>query len=129
MAKGARGKSKLASSAGLELFNEAQFVFYRKATRDLQMLKEWSLVAAHTPLREDLDRMTVGSAIMELLSRCLHEEDPHPELVRHRRGGAAGARRASRASAAAALGVRIAACSACSASRCRWKAARSAAGR
>ncbi len=80
MAKGARGKSKLASSAGLELFNEAQFVFYRKPTRDLQMLKEWALNAAHSPLREDLDRLTVGSAIMELLSRCLHEEDPHPEL-------------------------------------------------
>jgi DNA repair protein RecO (recombination protein O) len=80
LAKGARGKSKLASSAGLELFNEAQFVFYRKATRDLQLLKEWVLLAAHSPLREDLDRMTVGSAIMELLARCLHEEDPHPEL-------------------------------------------------
>lgn len=80
LAKGARGKSKLASSAGLELFNEAQFVFYRKANRDLQLLKEWSLIAAHVPLREDLDRMAVGSAMMELLSRCLHDEDPHPEL-------------------------------------------------
>jgi DNA repair protein RecO (recombination protein O) len=80
MAKGARSKSKLSTASGLELFNEAQFVYYHKHGRDLQLLKEWSVVVPHSALREDFERLTVASAVVELLSRCLKDDDPHPEL-------------------------------------------------
>jgi len=80
MAKGARGKSKLGSAAALELLCEAQFVFYHKANRDLQLLKEWTAVDAHRSLRAELESLTVGSAVSELLAKCLREHDPHPEL-------------------------------------------------
>ena len=80
MAKGARAKSKLGAAAGLELLCEAQFVYYRKTGRDLQLLKEWNTLSAHSALREDFDRLTVASGIAELLARCVTEEDPHPDL-------------------------------------------------
>src|SRR5512147_1220190 len=80
MAKGARSKSKLGTASGLELFNEAQFVYYYKHGRDLQLLKEWSVVVPHSALREEFERLTVASAVVELLSRCLKDDDPHPEL-------------------------------------------------
>jgi DNA repair protein RecO (recombination protein O) len=80
MAKGARAKSKGGAAAGLELFCEGQFVYYTKAGRDLQLLKEWTTVSAHSALREDFERLTIASAVVELLAKCLTEEDPHPDL-------------------------------------------------
>ncbi len=80
MAKGVRGTKKLGAASTLQLFSEAQIVYYRKQGRDLQMLKEASPIAPHLGLRTDLDLMSVASAIVELLTRCLRDEDPHPEL-------------------------------------------------
>lgn len=80
MAKGVRGKTKAGSAAGLAPFTEGQFVYYVKAGRELQLLKEWALDNPHLPLREDLDTLAAASAIMELLLRCLRDGDPHPEL-------------------------------------------------
>jgi DNA repair protein RecO (recombination protein O) len=80
MAKGARSKSKLATASGLELFNEAQFIYYHKHGRDLQLLKEWSVVVPHSILREDFDRLTVASAVVEVLSKCLKDDDAHADL-------------------------------------------------
>jgi DNA repair protein RecO (recombination protein O) len=80
MAKGARGKSKLGSAAALQLLSEAQFVFYYKANRELQLLKEWTAIETHHALRADLDLLAVASAVAELVARCLREHDPHAEL-------------------------------------------------
>lgn len=80
IAKGARSKSKLGSSAALEILSEAQFVFYHKPGRDLQLLKEWTIIEAHRGLRGDFDLWTVASAVSELLSKCLREHDAHPGL-------------------------------------------------
>jgi DNA repair protein RecO (recombination protein O) len=80
MAKGARAKAKTGGTAGLELFAEAQFVYYRKAGRDLQLLKEWSTIEPNGGLRQDFDCLTVASAVAELLSRCFKDEDPHPDI-------------------------------------------------
>jgi len=80
MAKGARAKSKGGAASGLELFCEGQFVYYKKTGRDLQLLKEWSTVSANNALREDFERLTIASGVVELLAKCLTEEDPHPDL-------------------------------------------------
>lgn len=85
MAKGARGAKKLGMANILELFSEAEFVYYRKQGRDLQMFKEAAPITSHSVLRSDLELLTVASATVELLSRCLKEEDPHPELYDYAR--------------------------------------------
>ena len=80
MAKGVRAAKRLGTLSALELFSEAQFVYYRKQGRDLQMLKEASVISPHLPLRRNLDLIAVASATVELLSRCLSDEDPHKGL-------------------------------------------------
>ncbi len=80
IAKGARAKTRAGSSGGLELFNELQLVYYHKAGRDLQLLKEWSVIEPHVGLRTNFECMTIASAIIELLNRCLHDDDPHEDL-------------------------------------------------
>jgi DNA repair protein RecO (recombination protein O) len=80
IAKGARRQIKKGCPLALELFTEAEFVYYHKPSRDLQLLKELSLQHAHLGIRDSLSGMTLGSAILELLLRCLHEEDPHDDL-------------------------------------------------
>jgi DNA repair protein RecO (recombination protein O) len=80
IAKGARRSPKGGTPLGLELFTEADFLYYYKPTRDLQLLKETDLTDAHLGLRDSLSGVTIGSAIIELLRRCLREDDPHPDL-------------------------------------------------
>jgi DNA repair protein RecO (recombination protein O) len=80
IAKGARRQIKKGCPLALELFTEAEFVYYHKSSRDLQLLKELSLKHAHLGIRDSLSGITLGSAILELLLRCLHEEDPHVDL-------------------------------------------------
>ncbi|MBU1983134.1 DNA repair protein RecO [bacterium] len=80
MAKGVRSKTRHGLAAGLEIFRRAQFVYYHKPSRDLQLLREWSVLAPHQRLRDDLDCLAVASAVVELLGRCLRDEDPHVEL-------------------------------------------------
>jgi DNA repair protein RecO (recombination protein O) len=80
IAKGARRQIKKGCPLALELFTEAEFVYYHNPSRDLQLLKELSLQHAHLGIRDSLSGMTLGSAILELLLRCLHEEDPHSDL-------------------------------------------------
>lgn len=79
MAKGARG-TKRRTQAAFELFTEAQYVFLYKPSRSLQLLKESAVLHPHLKLRDDLKLMIVGSAVAELLLRCLREEDPHEDL-------------------------------------------------
>lgn len=80
IAKGVRAKSLHGGSAGLELLGEAQFVYYHKSGRDIQLLKEWSLRSAHSTLRENFEGYVVANALAELLGHCLREGDPHTEL-------------------------------------------------
>jgi len=80
IAKGARRALKGGTALGMEVFTEADLVFYYRSTRDLQLLKEFALVDAHLRLRDSLPGVTIGSAVVELLARCLRDEDAHPAL-------------------------------------------------
>ncbi|RQV94932.1 DNA repair protein RecO [bacterium] len=80
ISKGARRRIKNGSPLALELFTEAEFVYYYKATRDLQLLKELALQDPHLGIRDSLSGITLGSAILELLLCSLHEDDPHESL-------------------------------------------------
>lgn len=80
ISKGARRRIKNGTPLALELFTEAEFVYYYKATRDLQLLKELALQDPHLGIRDSLSGITLGSAILELLLYSLHEDDPHEDL-------------------------------------------------
>jgi DNA repair protein RecO (recombination protein O) len=79
MAKGAR-RTKSQFGATLQPMAYTQVVFYYKPTRELQILSESSHVESFHHLRRDLERITVGLRIVELVDALTEEEDPQPEV-------------------------------------------------
>ncbi|MFP4228947.1 MAG: DNA repair protein RecO [Salinivenus sp.] len=79
MAKGAR-RPKTPFGATLQPMAYSQVVFYYKPTRTLQILSESSHVESFHRLREDLERITVGLRIVELVDALMEEEDPQPAV-------------------------------------------------
>ena len=79
MAKGAR-RTKSQFGATLQPMAYTQVVFYYKPTRELQILSESSHVESFHQLRRNLQSITVGLRIVELVDALLEEEDPQPEI-------------------------------------------------
>jgi DNA repair protein RecO (recombination protein O) len=79
IAKGARSKRSQIGAA-LETFSRCVFLYYEKATRDIQLLKEVSLLDSHTGLREKLSHLTIASALCELCYLTLKDGDAHPDI-------------------------------------------------
>lgn len=79
MAKGAR-RPKSSFGATLQPMAFTEVVFYHKPTRDLQILSESDHVEAFHNLRRDLESITVGLRIVELVDALLEEENPDPEV-------------------------------------------------
>lgn len=77
--KGARSpKSKL--GLVLDSFNYVQIVFYKKESRDIQLVKDVDLLNHFGYIKENLDRIQFASAIVELLSNLLTENEAHRKL-------------------------------------------------
>lgn len=77
--KGARSpKSK--SGLVLDSFNYVQIVFYKKESRDIQLIKEVELLNHFGNIKENLDRIQYASAIVELLSNLMTENEAHKKL-------------------------------------------------
>ncbi len=79
ISKGARSK-KGGVGAALEPFSNCEFLYYDKESRDVQLLKEVSILNAHEGLRKNLEHLTIASALVELCHMTLKEHDPHPEI-------------------------------------------------
>jgi len=79
IAKGARSKRGRVGAA-LEPFSRCAFLYYQKATRDIQLLKEVSLLDSHAGLRNKLPHLIVASALSELCYLTLKDGDPHPDI-------------------------------------------------
>ena len=79
MAKGAR-RPKSSFGATLQPMAYTQVVFYYKPTRTLQTLSESSHVESFHSLRRDLESITVGLRIVELVDALMEEEDAQPEV-------------------------------------------------
>lgn len=79
MAKGAR-RTTSSFGATLQPMAYTQVVFYYKPTRDLQTLSESDHVESFHRLRRDLDSITIGLRIVELVDALTEEEDPQPEV-------------------------------------------------
>jgi DNA repair protein RecO (recombination protein O) len=79
IAKGARdGKSRLGPS--LQPMNHVTAVFYRKESRDLQLLTQCDILHHHRGLSEDMERMAAGMAIVELTEAVTPAEEENPSL-------------------------------------------------
>jgi DNA repair protein RecO (recombination protein O) len=77
--KGARSsKSKLGLI--LDSFNYVQIVLYKKETRDIQIVSDVDLLNHFGVIKEDFQRMQYASAIVELLSNLVSENEAHKKL-------------------------------------------------
>ncbi|MBK6910690.1 MAG: DNA repair protein RecO [bacterium] len=80
MYKGGRRKVKTGTALAIEPGYEIDVVWTYKASRELQLVRELTLNDSHYAIRESLESMAIGGALVELLLRSLSDEDPHPEL-------------------------------------------------
>lgn len=80
MAKGARRKVKNGTTLTLEPCYEIEAVWAHKETRELQLVREFSLVNSHFGVRDSLESFVYAHAVIELLLRCVTDDDPHPDL-------------------------------------------------
>lgn len=79
VAKGAR-RPKSAFRGKLDLFYEADFSFQRSRRSDLHALREVSLLATHSGLRQDIDRLAQISYLASLVEQATEVETPLPEF-------------------------------------------------
>jgi len=77
--KGARSpKSKLGLI--LDSFNYVQIVLYKKETRDIQFVSDADLLNHFGFIKDNFNRMQYASAIAELLSHLVAENEAHKKL-------------------------------------------------
>jgi len=79
IAKGVRSpKSK---SMGLfQPTRHLQVIYYAKPSSDLHMFKSGELVNGFFGLEKDFDRLTLAQVVVELIDRCVEDQEPHPKL-------------------------------------------------
>ncbi|MCB1059116.1 MAG: DNA repair protein RecO [Calditrichaeota bacterium] len=80
MAKGARRKVKNGTVLVPEPGYEMEFVWAHKPARDLQIVREMSLLDAHFGIRSALEPLVMASSCVELVLRTQSDDDPHPEI-------------------------------------------------
>ena len=80
MAKGARRRIKNGSTLVLEPGYEMEFVWAHKSSRDLQLVRELSLLNPHFGIRQSLEATVIASSAIQLLLRTQNDDDPHPAL-------------------------------------------------
>ncbi len=77
VAKGAR-EIKSRFGAALEPMSHIQVVLFRRETRDLQTLTQADLVRPWLNLVNDLDKLSAGLRVIELVAQAMHDEDENP---------------------------------------------------
>lgn len=79
VAKGAR-RPKSRFGASLDLFAHSSIVLYMRERRDLHLISESSLLHTFYGLREDVQRLGLASAVVELVDRMVMREEKVPGL-------------------------------------------------
>jgi len=81
IAKGARGmKSKF--GAALEPMSYVSVVLYKKENRALQYITESEIAKPFRNLSNQIERMSVGMSIVELMNMVMHDEEENPLIFR-----------------------------------------------
>lgn len=81
MAKGIR-KSKKGTSGILESMNKVNFQVNYKEDKDLQILRDLTLVSGLTKIRNDLKRLTIGLAMVDMIDKTMQPKDASTVLFR-----------------------------------------------
>lgn len=77
--KGARSsKSKIGKT--VDILNFIEVVFYRKESRDIQVITQADLISHFPNIKTDLEKLKYSSAIVELVLKLTVENDPHKRL-------------------------------------------------
>jgi DNA repair protein RecO (recombination protein O) len=79
IAKGARtAKNKFGSA--LEPLSHSMLLIYKKEHRDLHLISQCDSIDSFKNLTEDLDRMSTGLAVLELIDQVTHHEERTPAM-------------------------------------------------
>lgn len=79
--KGARSpKSKMGSV--VDILNTVQIVYYKKESREVQLVSQADLINHYSKIKEDLDKLKYASAVAELLLNLILDDEAHPKLYK-----------------------------------------------
>lgn len=79
--KGGRSpKSKIGKI--IDPLNHLQVIFYKKNTRDVQILSDANLISHFVKLKEDLDSTKYGLAVIEIIKNLTAEQEENPKLFK-----------------------------------------------
>lgn len=81
VADGAR-RIRTKFGGSLQLFTQGRLVYFERPNRTLHKVNEFAVIRSHQPLREDLDRIALGSTVVEAVSSGVEEGEAHPDLYR-----------------------------------------------
>ncbi len=80
----AEGARRIRSRFGgtLQLFSQGRLVYFERPNKTLHKVNEFAVMRSHQPLREDLDRIALGSAVVEAVALGVEEAEGFPGLYR-----------------------------------------------
>ena len=81
LAKGA-WRPKKSMGALLEPISHIHIQYYHKNNRDIQILKDAGFIQHYSTLRNSLNRIILGLAVVEIIDKSTQESNPHPILYR-----------------------------------------------
>lgn len=78
----AEGARRIRSRFGgsLQLFTRGRLVYFERPNRSLHKINEFAVLRSHQPLREELDRIALGSTLVEAVALGVPDEEPAPGL-------------------------------------------------
>lgn len=79
VAEGAR-RIRTRFGGNLQLFTEGRLVYFERPNKTLHKVNEFAVIRSHRLLREDLDRLALGSAAVEAVAAGVEEEEVSPEI-------------------------------------------------
>ena len=75
-------RPKNITGALLEPINHIHIQYYNKSNRDIQILKDASFIQQYPQIRNNLTRIILGLAIVEIIDRATLDCNPYPVLYR-----------------------------------------------
>lgn len=81
VAEGAR-RIRTRFGGNLQLFTQGRLVYFERPNKTLHKVNEFAVIRSHHVLREDLDRMVLGSTAVEAVAAGVEDEEAFPELYR-----------------------------------------------
>ena len=79
IAKGARSK-KPRFGAALEVMTHTEIIYSFRQSRDIQMLRDARIIDSFLPIRDNLEKTALGSAVCELLRMVTPNEEASVEI-------------------------------------------------